>query len=239
MSNFTKLTTMVKLKLTWKYCLALYCITMLYASLHELVHHFVGFIVCGDWGYKTFNSFETACEDDPITYVATYAGPVFSFAMMYVGAYLLKKRNSLFHKHLGFALIFAQMPAQRMMGPIMGFNDELYATTKLFGSNNFNPWIVGIIIFAICIPPLITAYKSIQNKRKVLWFLLYFLLLPYVLFGPPFFLLEYLMVQKGILDQAVIGIALLFVLNEIFTIALYFKVKKFINPFYKRDEREG
>lgn len=227
---------MIKLKLTWKYCLALYCITMLYASLHELVHHFVGYLVCGDWGYKTFNSFSTTCEDNPITYIATYAGPVFSFAMMYLGAYLLKKRDLPFHKHLGFALIFAQMPAQRMMGPIMGFNDELYATTKLFGSNGFNASIVGIIIFAICIPPMITAYKAIQNKQKALWFLLYFLLLPYLLFGPSFFLLEYLMVQKGILDQAVIGIALLFVLNEIFTIGLYFKVKKFIDPFYKRDE---
>lgn len=225
---------MIKLKLTWKYCLALYCITMLYASLHELVHHFVGFIVCGDWGYKTFNSFETACEDNPITYIATYAGPIFSFAIMYMGAFLIKKRDLSFHKHLGFALIFAQMPAQRIMGPIMGFNDELYATNKLLGNSSINAWIVGIIVIAICIQPLITAYKSIENKRKALWFLLYFLLLPYILFGPLFFLLEYLMVQKGFLDQAIIGIALLFLINEVFTIGLYLLVKKFIDPFYKR-----
>ncbi|MBO3696913.1 hypothetical protein [Roseivirga sp. E12] len=224
---------MVNLKLNWKYCLALYCITMLYASLHELVHHFVGFLVCGDWGYKTFNSFVTTCDGTPKSYIATYAGPVFSFIMMYVGAYFLKKRSSTFHNHLGFALIFAQMPAQRMSGPILGFNDELYATSRLFEGGINTQIIVTIILFAICIPPLITAFKAIKNKRRILWFLLYFLFLPYILFGPPFVLLEYLMVQKGILDEAIIGIATLFIINELFTIGLYFKVKKYINPFYK------
>ena len=224
---------MVNLKITWRYCIALYCLTMLYASLHELVHHFAGFVVCGDWGYKTFNSFSTACEHLPKTYIATYAGPVFSFAMMYVGMNYLKPTASTLKKHLGFALIFAQMPAQRMMGPILGFNDELYATTKLFGSNAMNAWVVGIIIFAICIPPLIKAFKAIQNQNRVLWFLLYFLLLPYILFGPPFMLMEYLMVEKGFLDQTVIGIGLLFVINEVVTILLFFKTKRYLDPLYK------
>ncbi|GAB5523144.1 MAG: hypothetical protein Roseis2KO_10160 [Roseivirga sp.] len=221
---------MVKLKLTTKYCIALYCITMLYASLHELVHHFAGYLVCGAWGYKSFNSFETACEGGAISYLATYAGPVFTFAMMYVGMYLLRSNKSQFHSHLGFAMIFAQMPVQRMLGPIMGFNDELYATGRLFGYTTINTWIVIILVWVICMPPLIQAYKAIQNKQKLLWFLLYALLLPYILFGPVFFVLEYLMLQKGVLDQAVIGIGLLFIINEIVTILLYLKTKKYLDP---------
>ena len=43
---------MIKLKITWRYCLAFYCIIMLYVSLHELVHHFAGYLVCGAWGKK-------------------------------------------------------------------------------------------------------------------------------------------------------------------------------------------
>lgn len=221
---------MVKLKLTTKYCIALYCITMLYASLHELVHHFTGYLVCGAWGYKSFNSFETACEGEAISYLATYAGPLFTFIMMYVGMYLLRTNKSHFHSQLGFAMIFAQMPVQRMLGPIMGFNDELYATGRLFGYTTLNTWIVIILVWAVCMPPLIQAYKAIQNKRKLLWFLLYALLLPYILFGPMFFLLEYLMLQKGVLDQAVIGIGLLFIINEIVTILLYLKTKKYLDP---------
>lgn len=221
---------MVKLKLTLKYCIALYCITMLYASLHELVHHFAGFLVCGEWGYKSFNSFETACEGESISYLATYAGPVFTFIMMYVGMYLLRANKSAFHSQLGFAMIFAQMPVQRMQGPIMGFNDELYATGQLFGYSTVNTWIVIILVWAICIPPLIQAFKAIQNRHRLLWFLLFALLLPYILFGPMFFLLEYLMLEKGVLDQTVIGIGLLFIINEIVTILLYLKTKKYLDP---------
>jgi hypothetical protein len=221
---------MVRLKITLKYCIALYCITMLYASLHELVHHFAGYLVCGDWGYKSFNSFETACEDDRITYLATYAGPVFTFIMMYVGMFMLRANKSVFQSHLGFALIFAQMPVQRMLGPIMGFNDELYATSRLFGSSTLNTWIVIIIVWAICVPPLIQAYKAIRNRRRLLWFLLFALLLPYLLFGPSFMLLEYLMLEKGVFDQTIIGIGLLFILNELVTIVLYLKTKKYLDP---------
>ena len=137
---------MIKLKITWKYCLAFYCIIMLYASLHELIHHFAGYFICGDWGYKTFNYFETACETDRKSLLATYMGPLFSFTMMYVGAYFLIKKSSNFIKHLGFAMIFAQLPFQRMVSPFFKMNDEFYATSyiiweyyiHLLGSNNYN-----------------------------------------------------------------------------------------------------
>lgn len=221
---------MVKLKLTLRYCFAIYCLTMLYASLHELVHHFAGYLVCGDWGYKSFNSFETACEGEAKSYLATYAGPIFTFIMMYVGMFMLRANQSVLQSQLGFALVFAQMPVQRMLGPIMGFNDELYATGQLFGYSTLNTWIVIILIWAICMPPLIQAFKAIQNNYKVLWFLLYALLLPYILFGPMFFLLEYMMLEKGVLDQTVIGIGLLFIINEVVTILLYLKTKKYLDP---------
>ena len=221
---------MLKLKITPKYCLAFYCVTMLHVSLHELVHHFVGAIICGEWGYKSFNSFETACENDPKTFIATYAGPLYTFLMMYVGMYLMKPGNSNFKKHLGFATIFAQLPAQRLMGPPMKFNDEMYATGQLWGYSTFNIVLVSLILTVICLPPLIKAYRAIQNKRRLLWFLLYFLFLPYILFGPMFVLLEYLMLQRDFLSQTIIGIGLLFIINEVVTILLYWKTKKYIDP---------
>lgn len=144
---------MVKLKLTSKYLIAFYFLIMLYASLHELVHHFVGYFICGDWGYKTFNYFSTACEKEKITYF----------------------------------------------------------------------WIV-------CIPPLITAYKAIENENKLKWFLLYFTLLPLVIWAPIFGFLEYLLVNRHFLDSRIIGIALLFIINEIITIIGYWFTKKYLNP---------
>ena len=202
---------------------------MLYSSLHELVHHFAGYLICGDWGYKSFNYFSTACEDDPKTYYATYAGPVFSFLIMYVGMYYLGAKSD-YRKHLGFALIFAQLPLQRMLMPIFRGNDEYYASYHLFGDSNA-VWIITIlVVWVICLPPLIRAYRAIGNRQRLLWFLLYLVLLPHILWGPFFALFEYMMVDKGILAQTVIGIGLLFIINEVFTIALYYLVRKWIDP---------
>ncbi|MCB0376232.1 MAG: hypothetical protein KDD04_09965 [Sinomicrobium sp.] len=223
---------MMRLKITWKYCLAFYCVIMLYASLHELVHHFAGFAICGEWGYKTFNSFETACEGTRQSYLATYAGPLFTYVMMYVGMYLLRTGNSTYQKQLGFAMIFAQLPFQRMTGPLFHMNDEYFATVKLYGASDLNFWLVTILVFAICIPPLVQAYRSIENRRPWLWFAFYYFLFPYLLWGPFFGGLEYLMVNKGVLDQTIIGIGLLFVINEVLTILLYGFTRKYIDPFY-------
>ncbi|WP_025664818.1 hypothetical protein [Aquimarina megaterium] len=223
---------MIKIKITWKYCLAFYSIIMLYASLHELVHHFSGYFICGDWGVKTFNYFETACEQDSKSLIATYIGPIFSFIMMYLGAHFLRNKSSDYKKHLGFAIIFAQLPLQRMISPFFKMNDEFYATAKLFGDSSFIYWSVIIIIWLICLPPLIKVYRSIENKHKLIWFLFYLVLFPYILWGPIFGILEFLMVEKKFLAQPIIGIGLLFIINEVITIIGYYLTKKYINPYH-------
>lgn len=220
---------MLKLKITWKYCIAFYCLIMLYSSLHELIHHFVGFIVCGEWGYKTFNYFKTACSG-PEVYIATYAGPLFSFAVMWIGAYLLKRTNaSEYLKQLSFALILGQMPLQRMTMCFFKMNDEYYATSHLFGKTPLVYWSVIVVVWLCCVPPLITAYRAIQNKYKILWFLFYLVLFPYLLWGPSFMILEHLLVNKHVLAGTWIGIAHLFILNEVVTIVGYIVSKKWFD----------
>jgi hypothetical protein len=203
---------------------------MFYASAHELIHHFSAYLICGEWGYKSFNYFETACEGTQKSWYATYTGPLFTFAMMYLGMLFLSKNNSVLKNHLGFAIIFAQLPLQRMISPFFRMNDEFIATVNLFGDTPFNYWFVIIIIWLICIPPLYKAYRAIQNKQKLLWFLFYLVLFPYIVWGPIFGLLEYLMVQREILSQTFIGIGLLFIINEIITIAGHTLTTRFLNP---------
>ncbi len=223
---------MITLRITWKYCVAFYCIIMLYVSLHELVHHFSGYLICGDWGYKSFNYFATACEGTSKSWYATYTGPLFSFAMMYVGAHLIRKNKSSYLTHLGFAMIFAQLPLQRMISPLFRMNDEYVATVNLFGDSPWTYWSTIVVIWFVCLPPLIQAYKVIANERKWVWFLFYLALFPYVLWGPIFGTLEYLMVNKDFLAQTFIGIGLLFIINELVTVVAYFFTKRFIDPEY-------
>lgn len=227
---------MIKLKITWKYCIAFYCVIMLYVSLHELIHHFSGYIICGDWGIKTFNYFETACENERKSYLATYAGPLFSFIMMYVGMSFLKKKSN-YKRHMGFAIIFAQLPLQRMVSPFFKMNDEYYASFRLFGDSEIMYWLVIIIIWLICLPPLIMAYNVIENRFKEFWFIFYLGFFPYVLWGPFFGGLEYLMVEKEILAKQIIGIGILFIINEVITIIAYYYSRKWINPYNETETK--
>jgi len=153
--------------------------------------------------------------------------------MMYVGAYFLIKKSSNFIKHLGFAMIFAQLPFQRMVSPFFKMNDEFYATSLLYGNTTFIYWVVIITIWIICIPPLIKAYLSIKNKYRMIWFLFYLVLFPYLLWGPIFGTLEFIMVERNFLAQPIIGIGLLFIINEVITIIAYFLTKKYIDPNHK------
>jgi hypothetical protein len=221
----------VELRITVRYLFALYLVVMLWASLHELIHHVAGYIVCGAWGYKTFNYFRTACEATPQSWAATYAGPALSFAAMWYGWWLLRKAPTNWQRHLGFAVIFAQLPAQRLTGPLLGQNDEYFAARHMFGNSITTMWITFALIACCTVPPLIGAWRSIANTRRAAWFLLYFLLLPYLVWGPAFVTLEYLLVDRHVLDGRTVGIANLFVLNELVTIVAYVACRRWIDPW--------
>lgn len=70
----------------------------------------------------------------------------------------------------------------------------------------------------------------ITSRNTSYGLLFYFLLFPYLIRGPFFGGLEYLMVNQGILDQTIIGIGLLFLINEVLTIILYFLTRKYLDP---------
>jgi len=41
------------------YVLAFFCLAAILGIGHELAHHATGYLICGAWGYKTFNSFSS------------------------------------------------------------------------------------------------------------------------------------------------------------------------------------
>lgn len=220
----------IQLSLSWRYCVALYCVVMLYSSLHELVHHFAGYAACGAWGYKSFNYFSTACEGTVKSWMATFAGPAFSYAAMWAGWWLLARASSsAMQRQLGFAMIFAQLPLQRLTGPLFRNNDEYFAAWHLFGVSEATRWITFAVLCVCCIPPLVGAWRAIGNTRRAWWFLLYFTLLPYLLWGPVFGILEYLLTKRQVMDGRTIGIAHLFIVNEVVTIVAYLRTKRWLS----------
>ena len=230
-------TQQMKLLITWKYVIAFLFLTMLCGTSHEFVHHFSGAAICGCFGYKTFNSFTLcdSCHENPYRLWATVAGPAFTYLLMWIGMYQLKMSGNK-NKQLGFALIFANFPINRIFFALIDSNDEQYIARHLFGHSQWAFWITNLIIWLCTVPPLYYAYKSIANKRKLFWFIGFFVL-PFVFvlfFG--LFLEQYLLLQQKILASTVVGIPLLILLVEIICLAGYFLMKKYIySPVLKDD----
>ena len=94
--------------------------------------------------------------------------------MIWIGAIFLIKRQSEKRIKLGFALIFANLPFARILTASFASGDEVFGLSKLMDYNT--AWIVGLTSIVLIVAyPLYVAYQSIENKRRIGWFLLFFL----------------------------------------------------------------
>ena len=167
-----------KMKLTLKNSIAFLALLFLMHEAHEIAHTAIGRLLCGCWGERDFNVWglcDTCAVSQDVGFIATLAGPLFSFLMMWWGASLLKNTNTSTQKSMGYALIFANLPFARILTAVaMGGGDEVY-TLKYFMENDTLAWILGsALIILICAYPLYKAYTAI-TKRRLLWFLLFFI----------------------------------------------------------------
>lgn len=173
----------MRIKLNWKITVAFISLMFLLHETHEIVHTTVGRIICGCWGFRDFNVWtlcEGCIEQKPYAILATFAGPIYTFALVWLGYYWLTKSNSMTKKSFGFALIFGNMPFARILGALLGGGDEVFGLKKVLGNPTLG-WILGLAFVLICsVPPLIAAFKSIGNKKRWAWFL-GFLILPFVI----------------------------------------------------------
>ncbi len=76
---------------------------------HEIVHTAVCRLICGCWGERDFNVWglcEGCIQAHPTSLIATFAGPLFTFIMIWIGLYLMRKKENESNLAIGFALIF-------------------------------------------------------------------------------------------------------------------------------------
>ncbi|MGI4885492.1 MAG: hypothetical protein ACRYFR_11090 [Janthinobacterium lividum] len=172
----------MKITLTWRALLAFGALVFVLAEAHELVHTGLGRLLCGAWGTRDFNvwSLCAACATGrPFTNLAaTLAGPAFTFAVGWVGYWLLGPRQPAARQSLGFALVLASLPFSRILGAVfMGGNDEVYALSKFFA----HPvaWALGgTLVLLATGPPLLRAWAALRGKGRA-WVFLGFFLLPF------------------------------------------------------------
>jgi len=193
----------MKIVLTVPNVIALAALSFFMQETHELAHTSIGRLICGCWGARNFNVWEI-CDDcasgPPLTVLATFAGPVYSFAVIWLGYYLLT-RTTANVKSVGFALIVSSMPFSRILTPLFGGGDEVFGL-RMLGMDRAAAWpLAAAIVLALAIPPVVKIYTTIQNRRKPLW-LIGLLLVPFLMVGAVVFaLLQEALLRNGVLSQ--------------------------------------
>jgi hypothetical protein len=133
---------------------------------------------------------------------------------MWFGVYRLSKPSDA-SRQLGFAPIFANFPINRIGFALMGWNDEQFVTNKIFGHTALGFWLTNIAIWIFTIPPLVFAYRAIDNRHRLLWFTGFFVLpFVFVFVFAGIFLEEWLLLDRKILATSIIGIPYLILLVE-------------------------
>lgn len=226
------ITAGLRVRLTPKYLLAFLCLAFILGIGHELAHHVAGFIICGDWGYKTFNSFSLAegCRQSrPTTFwLATLVGPVlFNYIPMWIG-FLYMRRADAGSRLFGLTLVFATIPIMRMVFSALGANDEPWMIRLHFGDNQLAFWLMNVAIWLITFPPLILAWKTLAKHRRLLLFLFYLLALPVFVFFFVGIVLENMIVKQGILADTVWGMPYLVLIAEVLAYVGYQATKQHV-----------
>jgi len=166
------------IKLTFKFIVPFIALVFIMNEAHELVHTSVGRLICGCWGHRDFNVWglcENCISEHPFALSATFAGPVFTFIMIWIGALYIGEGKSSKQKSFGYAFIFANMPFARIFQALTGSGDEVWGLNQILHNRSLAQIIGFSAVFLITIFPLYKVYVLIQNKGRVWYFILFFL----------------------------------------------------------------
>jgi len=226
----------MKLHLTGKNLFAFFLFAMLMGEAHEISHFIVGKIICGCWPEsRDFNAWslcQSCKENNPFWYWPTFAGPVFSMTLAWIGMFLLNNSHSQ-NQSIGFALIWANVPQARIMTVLMSGGDERLVMRYLTKGTAFEiyfEWIAIAVVTIMALPPIIASFRAVKNNYGWLYNI-GFMVLPLVVFGTYGFVLLNGLLEKGFLsDVWIMGTPLFITLHTLLiliVLLLFFRQQLF------------
>lgn len=226
----------VRINISFAYVIAFLLLLIVMMEMHEVVHITVGRWICGCWGPRDFNvwSLCEGCEEEhAMAWLATLAGPLFSFAMMWLGMYMLRTGDRLLAAW-GFAFIFTNIPFGRITTVMMGGGDEMVVVRHFLHAqmSRTQMIVVGtLLVLLLGVPPIVQAYRFLTQPRAWLY-ILGFLTLPLA------FLLAYTLtglntlLSHGVLAQTwIMGTPLLITLHTLLAALLFYPLRKHLFAF--------
>jgi hypothetical protein len=146
---------------------ALLFLVLALAEAHELAHIATGRELCGGWGVRDFSVWTTreGCGERQL--LATFAGPLFTYAVIWMGTWMLMKGRSEGVRAFGLTAIFAAMPFARIFTAVTGHGDEVSGLSAALGDHRVG-WAAGLSAVVMLLwYPLMQAYGSLVRQRRL------------------------------------------------------------------------
>jgi hypothetical protein len=195
----------VHLKISWKYVVAFFALNNVISELHEQSHIQANWLINACYGPRDFN-LVNACAGMPnLALMAAFAGPMFSYLVMWAGVAVLMRAAGSAGRSIGFTLVFAPLPFARIFTALVGGGDERGVVARLLEGVATLPqarWLAVAMTLAFCAPPIWIAWRDLANKHRT-WLVAGFCVVPLlVIYAYKFTLLNGLL-ARGVLAEPV------------------------------------
>jgi hypothetical protein len=196
----------MELKIGWKYLVGFLALNGVISELHEQAHITTGRLITGCYGERDFNTWQGCSEgSQALPFAAPLAGPLLSYAVMWIGAWLLARSATAAGRSIGFSLIFAPLPFARVFTAVMGGGDEKIFLMRLSGEAlppGAAHWLAAAMALLFCAPPVYAAWRATANRHRG-WYIAAFCVLPLLVIWAYKLQLLNRLLQQGVLATPV------------------------------------
>jgi hypothetical protein len=195
----------VQLKIGWKYVAAFFALNNVISELHEQSHIQTNQLINSCYGPRDFNLVHACAGMSELALPAAFAGPLFSYLVMWIGTRILLRAMTPAGRSIGFTLVFAPLPFARIFTALMGGGDERGVVARLLEGVATLPqarWLAVAMTLLFCGPPIYFAWRALTNKHRG-WLVAGFCVVPLlVIYAYKFMLLNGLL-ARGVLAEPV------------------------------------
>jgi hypothetical protein len=229
------------IRLSIPFLVAFIALRHLFHELHESAHMIVGRVVCGAWGTRDFNNVhpmvDKCAESHSINVLIGLEGPFVNYVAIWLGTILIRTAKSSNQLSWGLTLIFANLPFARFITTVFGGGDELGKMRNNMSDPMMARLTVIVLISALLIYPLYTAFQALPVKKHKIWWFLGFLLLPMLLEGMVVLLFFNYLLKIGILKEIwIMGAPLLVSVVLIGVLIIFSAFAQYINTLVRKQE---
>ncbi|HEY4335114.1 MAG TPA: hypothetical protein VGM89_04435 [Puia sp.] len=176
----------MKLKLTPLYLFSFLCLNLFVMEMHDWLHASVAALVSGSWGPRGFDRWQMAGNasiSNGQRALATLAGPLVNYLVIWIGWIKMANRDSLADQSLGCNLVLAALPVAMLMAAFTGGGDLTNGLKLLFshydGMYHHLFATIGLLItLVICLLPLVRVFTLLPSWGSKFFYFPIFLFVP-------------------------------------------------------------